>query len=118
MPVITGLTSTQREGQTRQPKGQMTRLGSPQTTIDGWSSTIPRSGTFNNPSLRRSALVERVLAPEVSASSLDGWGLGSYGKLKYMLFYERRKKKPLKVLQEDENNSETKPNEGDNKKDE
>jgi hypothetical protein len=35
-----------------------------------------------------------------------------------MLFYERRKKKPLKVLQEDENNAEAKPNEGDNKKDE
>ena len=70
MPVITGLRSTQRKGQTRQPNGQITRLGSPQTTIDGWSSTIPRSGTFNNPSLRRSALVERVLAPEVSASQV------------------------------------------------
>jgi hypothetical protein len=35
-----------------------------------------------------------------------------------MLFYERRKKKPLKVLEEDENNAEAKSNEGDNKKDE
>jgi len=32
-------------------------------------------------------------------SSLDGWGLsGSYGKSGYMLFYERRTKKPLMVL--------------------
>ena len=35
-------------------------------------------------------------------SSLDGWGLsgGSYGKSGYMLFYERRKKKPLRLLKE------------------
>jgi hypothetical protein len=35
---------------------------------------------------------------------LDGWGLGggrSYGKSGYMLFYERRKKKPLRILVQD-----------------
>jgi hypothetical protein len=33
-------------------------------------------------------------------STFDGWGMGggSYGKSGYMLFYERRKKKPLKVV--------------------
>ena len=33
-------------------------------------------------------------------SSLDGWGLsGGYGKSGYMLFYERKQKKPLRLLQ-------------------
>jgi ubiquitin carboxyl-terminal hydrolase 34 len=33
-------------------------------------------------------------------SSFDGWGLGGgYGKSAYMLFYERRKKKPLTLLE-------------------
>jgi hypothetical protein len=33
-------------------------------------------------------------------SSLDGWGLGGggYGKSGYMLFYERRQKRPIKLL--------------------
>jgi hypothetical protein len=33
-------------------------------------------------------------------SSLDGWGIGGggYGKSGYMLFYERREKKPIKLL--------------------
>jgi hypothetical protein len=35
-------------------------------------------------------------------SSLDGWGLSNYGKSGYMLFYERRKKKPLKMLVQEE----------------
>jgi hypothetical protein len=36
-------------------------------------------------------------------SSFDGWGLGGggYGKSGYMLFYERREKKPLKLLAKD-----------------
>lgn len=35
-------------------------------------------------------------------SSLDGWGLsGSYGKSGYLLFFEKRKKKPLKLLVKD-----------------
>jgi len=34
-------------------------------------------------------------------SSLDGWGLsGGYGKSGYMLFYERRQKKPLRLLED------------------
>mmetsp|Transcript_40518 Transcript_40518/g.29172 ORF Transcript_40518/g.29172 Transcript_40518/m.29172 type:complete len:83 (-) Transcript_40518:2608-2856(-) len=34
-----------------------------------------------------------------STSSGWGWGSsGSYGKSGYMLFYERRQKKPLKIL--------------------
>jgi hypothetical protein len=35
-------------------------------------------------------------------SSLDGWGLsgGGYGKSGYMLFYERREKKPLRLLED------------------
>jgi hypothetical protein len=34
-------------------------------------------------------------------SSLDGWGTsGSYGKSGYMLFYERREKRPLRILEE------------------
>jgi hypothetical protein len=34
--------------------------------------------------------------------SFDGWGMGSsaYGKSGYMLFYERREKKPLELLEE------------------
>lgn len=34
-------------------------------------------------------------------SSLDGWGFGggSYGKSAYMLFYERKKKKPITLVQ-------------------
>jgi len=36
-------------------------------------------------------------------SSMDGWGFGGgYGKSGYMLFYERRKKNPLKLLAEEE----------------
>lgn len=37
-------------------------------------------------------------------STFDGWGMGGggYGKSGYMLFYERRKKKPLKVLVKEE----------------
>ena len=34
-------------------------------------------------------------------SSFDGWSMGgSYGKSAYMLFYERRKKKPITLLEE------------------
>jgi len=34
---------------------------------------------------------------------LDGWGLGgSYGKSGYLLFFEKRKKKPLKLLVKDD----------------
>lgn len=36
-------------------------------------------------------------------SSFDGWGGGSsYGKSGYLVFYERRKKKPLKLLDQDD----------------
>jgi hypothetical protein len=36
-------------------------------------------------------------------STLDGWGFGGgsggYGKSGYMLFYERKKKKPIKLVE-------------------
>lgn len=37
-------------------------------------------------------------------SSIDGWGLGGggYGKSGYMLFYERRQKKPIQLLKDTE----------------
>jgi hypothetical protein len=37
----------------------------------------------------------------IGMSSFDGWGLGggSYGKSAYMLFYERKKKKPIALLE-------------------
>ena len=37
-------------------------------------------------------------------SSIDGWGLGGggYGKSGYMLFYERRQKKPIQLLKNTE----------------
>ena len=43
-------------------------------------------------------------------SSLDGWGLSNYGKSGYMLFYERRKKTPLKLLVQEEKAAESEQN--------
>lgn len=70
MPDITGLTSIQQEALRSLPKVQMTRLGSPPRTIDGWSSTIPKLGTSNYLSSRKSASAERAVALVVLASQV------------------------------------------------
>lgn len=78
-----------------------------------WASTEgDRWMEFNDSMVRpfqESKLKEECFGGEQSSSGgfslagLEGWGFGggggSYGKSGYMLFYERRKKKPLKVLE-------------------
>jgi hypothetical protein len=63
---------------------------------------------FNDSSVRDfnfDKLKDECFGGDKNSSSDDsGWSFGgSYGKSAYMLVYERRKKKPLKILvQEDE----------------
>jgi hypothetical protein len=82
---------------------------------DGWGDTDGGRWTeFNDSTVRdfqASKLKEECFGGDSGGSggfgsfglsSLDGWGLsGSYGKSGYMLFYERRQKKPLRLRREE-----------------
>lgn len=77
----------------------------------GWGNTEGDSWMeFNDSTVRdfqASKLKEECFGGESGGSggfglsSLDGWGLsGGHGKSGYMLFYERRTKKPLRLLED------------------